>query len=89
MMNKFVYAVRDLKTTFLSPFVEVNDEAAKRGFFYSISNQPDIIGFAPKDFSLYRIGSFDTMKGTLVADPIPVLVAEAFEMYQKEPVHEE
>lgn len=71
-MKKPVFAVRDVKTFFLSPFVEETDEAAIRGFAYSVVTQHDqILGFSPADFSLYKIGEFDTTTGCILAFPVP------------------
>lgn len=63
-----VFAVRDVKTCFYPPQVNQNEEDAIRGFAMMINNPSGVIGFAPKDFDLYKIGTFDTEKG--VIDPL-------------------
>lgn len=64
-MTKSVYAIRDVKTNWLDPFVEVSDDAAIRGFKYALSNGDVLFGFAPEDFSLYKVGTFDTATGAI------------------------
>lgn len=62
-MRKQMYCVRDSKVGWMMPFEDINDASAMRGFLYSVSQNPGIIGFAPADYSLYRIGEFDTQSG--------------------------
>lgn len=61
-----VYSVRDLTTGFNQPWCDKNDDAAIRGFSYSINNN-DIMGFKPSDFQLFSIGEFDSDKGDLIS----------------------
>lgn len=58
-----VYAIRDVKTTFFPPQVAQNEEEAKRNFAMMVNNPSGVIGFAPKDFDLFHIGLWDSMKG--------------------------
>lgn len=60
-----VYSVRDAKVGFGNPFVDVSDSSAKRGFHYAFLNPSSMVNFSPSDFSLYRIGSFDSDKGII------------------------
>lgn len=64
-MIKSLYAVRDSKTGWMLPTEDLNDESAKRNFLYACSTNPGIIAFAPADYSLYRIGTYDTDSGKL------------------------
>lgn len=65
-----VFSIRDLKTGFLSVTVDVSDASAKRGFEHA-TRKPDSLFFThPSDYSLYRVGSFDTDTGVLTSiDP--------------------
>lgn len=75
-MEKFLYSVRDSKTSFESPFPDCSDASAVRGFQYAFSNHTGLVNFSPADFSLYRVGSFDTDSG--VIDPeLPVYICSA------------
>lgn len=71
-----IYSVRDVKTGFASPFVDQSDESAKRGFYFAFSQQSNIINFSPADFSLYKIGTFDSEKGA-VASVLPEYICSA------------
>lgn len=73
-----IYSVRDVKTGFANPFVDVNDESAKRGFFFAFSQNSSIINFSPADFSLYKIGTFDSSSGS-VGSVLPVYVCSAID----------
>lgn len=65
-MNYPVFAIRDVKTTFFPPQVAQNEEEAKRNFAMMVNNPSGVIGFSPKDFDLFYVADFDTMKGELV-----------------------
>lgn len=68
-MKYGMYAIRDTKTEFMTPTTDVNDESAIRNFTFAINNSGDIMGFAPGDFDLYKIGYFDAQKGVFdIAD---------------------
>ena len=63
-----VYSIRDQKSgRFMQSVNDVNDETAKRGFAQAVNTPSGIIGFAPKDFDLYKIGEFDDEKGKYTA----------------------
>lgn len=65
-----VYCVRDVKTSFASPFVDVSDESAKRGFgfafHHSMNGDSSLMTFSPADFILFKIGEFNNESGELV-----------------------
>ena len=63
-----MYAIRDIKTTFFPPQASNNEEEAKRNFAMMVNNPSGVIGFAPKDFDLFYVGSWDSMKG--VFEPV-------------------
>lgn len=68
-----VYSIRDVKTGFMSPVIEVSDESAKRNFYHSIAQSDGILFTYSQDFSLYHVANFDTDHG--VMDPvIPILL---------------
>lgn len=72
-MIKSVYAIRDVKTNWLDPFIEVSDDAAIRGFKYALSNGDGLFGFSPEDFTLYKVGTFDTASGAITGS-LPAFV---------------
>ena len=70
-----MYAIRDVKTTFFPPQVAQNEEDAKRNFAMMVNNPSGVIGFSPKDFDLFYVGTFDTVKGVMEAvTPIEFVV---------------
>lgn len=71
-----VYSIRDVKTGFMSPTIDQNDDSASRNFYHAVVNSDGILYTFASDFSLYHIANFDTDTG--IMDPcIPcVLVAE-------------
>lgn len=80
MMN--LYSVLDVTVGFNQPFADRSDEVATRGFAYSINNS-DIMGFAPKDFDLYCLGTFDEKTGKIEGVFPPVLVTKGTDVYGK------
>lgn len=72
-----VFSYRDLKVGFGMPVVDQNEAAAVRGFSYAINGRDGIMGFSPSDFDLYKIGVFDTEKGTIEAVTPELVVSGA------------
>ena len=67
-----VYAIRDQQSgRFMQPVNDINDQTAKRGFSQAVNAPDGIIGFAPKDFDLYKIAEFNDESGQY--DPLPVI----------------
>lgn len=64
-MKYIVVSMRDKHTGFMAPQLDVNDQSAVRNFANTMQNAPaeSIIGFAPADFDLYKLGTFDSEKG--------------------------
>lgn len=80
MMN--LYSVRDVNVGFNQPFADKNDEVATRGFAYAVNNS-DIMGFAPKDFDLYLLGSFDEKTGEIKPVFPSILVVKGTDIYER------
>lgn len=68
-MNMNLYAVRDVKSTFMSPVVGSNDAQAMRAFRAGMRSVPEF-DVAPADFELFRIGVYDNESG-LISPTIP------------------
>lgn len=71
-----VYAMRDLKSGFLTPAVDQNDAMAARNFASSIQCSEGVLFTHKSDFQLYRIGAYDTDLGVINPEDFPVLVAD-------------
>lgn len=71
-----VYSMRDVKTGFMSPVVEPNDDAAARNFYHSVSVSEGILFTYASDFDLYKLGTFDSDSGLLSPIVPPILVAQ-------------
>lgn len=71
-----LYAIRDVKTGFMQPAMDVNRDAAIRNFYHSVSQSEGILFTFASDFSLYHVAMYDSDHG--IVDPIipPVLIAE-------------
>lgn len=76
-MNYNVYSIRDNKTGFMAPQLDKNHQSAIRNFKLGLATAhgESIMGFAPEDFDLYFVGSFDTDNGKLSPAEVPVLIA--------------
>lgn len=72
-MKLGVYSMRDNLTGFLEPQVSINDAVAIRAFEQACSNTASVIGFRSSDFSLYKIGEFDTETGFVESVPLEVI----------------
>lgn len=72
-MKYSIYSMKDRCNGFMNVLMDVNDETAIRGFLHSLKSQPSTSLFYahPEDYSLYRIGTFDTTSGEVVLDATP------------------
>ncbi len=70
-----VYSIRDSRTGFMAPTLDQNDDAAARNFLFAVKNSRDVMGAFPDEFSLYRLGTFDTESGVFSPESVPVHVA--------------
>lgn len=61
-----VYAIRDVRSTFTGLTVDTNDATASRNFAHAVMQVGSIMNSHPQDFSLYRLGEFDTDTGVLI-----------------------
>lgn len=68
-----VFSYRDNKVGFMAPFIDQNEDAAIRGFSYAINSHEGVMSFAPADYDLYKVGEFDSEKGT-IESMLPQLV---------------
>lgn len=82
-MKKNLYAIRDLKVGFLAPMVDDNEDTAIRNFEYACAHN-DIINFAPTDFELYHIGTFDTDSGVIDPCSIPTFICNGINFRKEE-----
>ena len=64
-----VYAMRDIKVGFTPPTLDISDDAAIRGFAYSMTRSNPMFAFAPQDFQLFHVADFDVDNG--IVTPVP------------------
>ncbi len=74
MFIRNLYAIKDVKTGFSDPCVQLNDAAAGRSFERSIPHIADELGVPVSDLQLWRIGRYDVDSGQLLPDNPALLV---------------
>lgn len=80
-MKYSVFAIRDFKTGFLTPTVEVNAASAIRNFEHAVLRNDDSLFFShPEDYSLFELGSYDTDTGMMEASGLPTELLSAVEV---------
>lgn len=83
--NFSLYAFRDKKVGFLSPFIDLDDELAIRQFVHLVmcSRSPDesisssVKGIPINDLELFRLGSYDISSGLISPLAVPALLVSA------------
>lgn len=68
------YSIRDELSGFMTPALETSDSVAIRNFQFAVDEKhhsATIMSFKPSDFSLYKVGVFDTELGQ-VSPVIPI-----------------
>lgn len=73
-MKYGIYSMRDKHTGFVSPTFDLNDQSAARNFSMALTTSGGVLGFAPSDFDLYLLGTFDTDSGVITPVSLPELV---------------
>lgn len=71
-----VYAIRDVKTGFMTPTIQANDDVAVRDFTHAVVNSDGVLNSFCADFSLYSLGTFDSDTGVLSPLLLPTLVVD-------------
>ncbi|WGL31252.1 nonstructural protein [Dipodfec virus UOA04_Rod_843] len=82
-----VYSIFDAKTGFMTPTIEINDQAASRNFCHAVANSDGILYSFAQDFQLYRIGEFDSDTALITpVSPTKMVItgADAFRKMMKE-----
>lgn len=70
-----IYAIKDDASTFLAPTIDATDATAIRQFKAALSNAENSIMYCnKKDFSLYKIGTYDSETGLITPYVVPALV---------------
>lgn len=85
-MTYGIYAVRDVKMGYAQPILDSSDETAIRNFSSQCKNaqfNPTLF-YNPQDFSLYKIGEYDTDTAMLTAITPPSLLVEAVSFKTKD-----
>lgn len=73
-----VYSIRDSRTGFLAPTVEVSDSVASRNFEHAVLHSGDSLFFShPEDYHLYKLGEMDSETGAIDSLVPPVLLLSA------------
>lgn len=70
-MRYGVYSIRDSVTGFINITTDVNDTSAKRNFRHAYKNTDSLFNSHSSDYTLYKIGYFDTETG-IIEDVCPI-----------------
>lgn len=62
-MKLSIYAIRDIKNEFCTPFTTTNDAMAKRMFVTEQKNKDSMLAQFPADFELWKLADMDTKTG--------------------------
>lgn len=75
-MLKGIYGYHDALNGFVNMFIENGDRVAARGFQSAIkAAEPASLFYTnPTDYSLYKLGTFDTDTGSITLEPAPVIL---------------
>lgn len=82
-MKYNMYVIRDVKTGFLTPTLDQNDDSAKRNFAYACNNAESLMYFAPNDYAIYCIGQYESDTAEIITE-IPRIICQATDVIRKE-----
>lgn len=72
-----IYVIKDAKIGFMNPTVDQNDMTAVRNLRVAMADDHSVIKLHASDFSLYKIGNFDTESGIIDSFSSPEFIADA------------
>ena len=75
-MIKGVFAIKDTKSEFWSPFAHFNEQTAQREFALMVNSIDNPVAQNPADYELWQVGSYDTTTG--VIEPLLLFVCNGF-----------
>jgi hypothetical protein len=78
-----VYAIKDAKTSFMPCNVDYNDASAIRNFEHAVMAPDSLMRSHPADYTLYRLGSYNTETGLIVSEAGPQQIADAASVVRK------
>ena len=78
-----VYAIKDAKTSFMPCNVDYNDASAIRNFEHAVMAPDSLMCSHPADYTLYRLGSYNTETGLIVSEADPQQIADAASVVRK------
>lgn len=78
-----VYAIKDAKTSFMPCNVDYNDASAIRNFEHAVMAPDSLMRSHPADYTLYRLGSYNTETGIIVSEADPQQIADAASVVRK------
>lgn len=79
-----IYAIKDAKSSFMPCTVDTNDATAIRNFEHAVRQPGSLLASHPNDFTLFRVGSFDDVSGSVQSPVDPVLLVDAAQCLPKE-----
>ena len=80
-----LYSIRDKYRGFMQPALDLTDEASKREFGSSLNNSPLGMGYAPADFDLYKVGTFDSISGRIDSVAPIEFICNGMEVFNEKP----
>ena len=78
-----VFAIKDAKTSFMPCNVDYNDASAIRNFEHAVMAPDSLMRSHPADYTLYRLGSYDTETGIIKTSAAPQQIADASSILSK------
>lgn len=78
-----VYAIKDAKTSFMPCNVDYNDASAIRNFEHAVMASDSLMRSHPADYTLYRLGSFNSETGIILSKVDPEQIADAASVLRK------
>lgn len=71
-----IYAIQDLKSTFMTPTIDQNDATARRNFEHAVVSGNNVFFTHAEDFRLMKLGEYDNDTGRILSYDIPQLVCD-------------
>lgn len=82
MFYRSLYAIKDVKSGFSDPCVQLNDAVAVRCFELQVPRLSHDLGIPLSDFQLWRVGLFDMDSGLLRSET-PELILDGASLLSK------
>lgn len=76
-MTYGLYCIRDVKSVYMQPLTDHNDQTAIRNFTNAVNQPGSLFSQNPTDYAFYKVGTWDCESGLIKSFKEPKFICDA------------